>query len=97
MFARLFQFQMKPDRLDEAIKIFRESNLPELKPLKGLISYSVLLDRNTGKGATMIFFDIKENMLASEESGLAQKQRDKFKAHWVGQYIVDRYEVCAQI
>jgi len=97
MFARLFQFQLKPDKLDEAIKIFRESNIPAVKPLKGLISYSVLLDRNTGKGATIIFFDIKENMLANEESGLAQEQRDKFKDYWVGQYIVDRYEVCAQI
>jgi hypothetical protein len=86
---------MKPDRLDEAIKIFRENNLPEIIPLKGLISYSVLLDRNTGKGATIIHFDTEENMLASEESGLAQKQRDRFKDHWVGQYIVDRYEVCA--
>ncbi len=97
MFVRLFQFQLKPDKLDEAIKIFRESIIPAVKPLIGLVSYSVLLDRNTGKGATIIYFDTEENMLASEESGLAQELRDKFKDYWAGQYMVDRYEVCAQI
>ena len=97
MFTRLFQFQLKPDKLDEAVKIFRESIIPAVKPSIGLVSYSVLLDRNTGKGATIIYFDTEENMLANEASGLPQKMRDEFKDYWAGQYMVDRYEVCAQI
>ncbi len=95
MFARLFQFQLKPDTQDEAIKKFRESIIPDVKREKGLVSYSVLIDRNTGKGATIIYFDTKENMLANEASGLPQKMRDEFKNYWAGQYTVDRYEVCA--
>ncbi len=97
MFARLFQFQLKLGKIDEAIKSFRESIIPAVKPEKGLVSYSVLLDRNTGKGATIIYFDTEENMLANEASGLPQKMRDEFKDYWAGQYMVDRYEVCAQI
>ena len=97
MFVRLFQFQLKPDKLDEAVKIFRESVIPAVKPLIGLVSYSVLLDRNTGKGATIIYFDTEENMLANESSGQPQKMRDEFKDYWAAPYIVDRYEVCAQI
>ena len=49
----------------------------------------------TGKGATIIYFDTEENMLANESSGQPQKMRDEFKDYWAGPYIVDRYEVCA--
>ncbi len=86
MFVRLFQFHLKPDKIDEAVKSFRESILPRVNEEKGLISYSVYLDRNTGKGATI-----------NESSGQPQKMRDEFKDYWAAPYIVDRCEVCAQI
>ncbi len=97
MFVRLFQFHLKPDKIDEAVKSFRESILPRVNEEKGLISYSVCLDRNTGKGATIIYFNTEENMLANESSGQPQKMRDEFKDYWAAPYIVDRCEVCAQI
>lgn len=96
MFARLLSFQWKPDKLDEAIKIYRESGIPAMKPQKGFISVSLLLDRNTGKGATVAFWDTKEDVLATEESGLVKEQLDKFKDYFVGPYTIDIFEVCAQ-
>lgn len=96
MYARVLSFQWKPDKLDEAIKIYTESGIPAMKPQKGFISVSLLLDRNTGKGATVAFWVTKEDMLATEDSGLVREQLDKFKDYFVGPYTIDIYEVCAQ-
>ena len=96
MFARIVSFEWKADKLDEAIKIYKESGIPAMKPQKGFISVSLLLNRDTGKGATVAFWDNKQDMLATEASGLMKEQLDKFKDYWVGLPVVDIYEVSAQ-
>lgn len=95
MFARVTRFQLKTDKLDEAIKVFKD-NIPEVKPKKGFRDHYLLLDRKMGKGATVALWDSEEDIIASEESGFYQAQWDKFKDFLTAPPVREIYEVIAQ-
>ena len=96
MFARVVSLEWKAYKLDEAIKIYKESGIPAMKPQKGFISLSLLIDRNTGKGKSVAIWATEEDMLATMESGLYKEQIEKFKDYYIGTPTVDMYEVVAQ-
>jgi heme-degrading monooxygenase HmoA len=50
---------VQPDRLDEAIRIYREEVVPLIKQLQGLQSVRVLVDRNTGTAIAMGTYDYR--------------------------------------
>ena len=95
MFARITTFQMKSDKVDEAIKLFRD-NIPQVKKKKGAREHYLLLDRKMGKGATVAFWDSEEDIIASQESGFYQAQWDKFKDFLTAPLVREIYEVIAQ-
>jgi len=96
MFARTATFQWKTDKLDEAIKLYQDSIIPAVKAQKGSRSIYLLVDRNTGNVITVAFWDSKEDMMATEESGLIKEWMSKFNDYYIKTPTIERYEVSAQ-
>jgi len=96
MFARVATFQWKTDKLDEASKLYQDSVIPVVKAQKGSRSIYLLVDRNTGNVATVSFWDSKEDMMVTEESGLTKEWISKFNEYYIKPPSVERYEVSAQ-
>ena len=96
MFARVATFQWKTDMLDEASKLYQDSVIPAVKAQKGFRSIYLLVDRNTGNVVTVAFWDSKEDMMATEESGLIKEWIGKLNEYYIKPPTVERYEVAAQ-
>jgi len=96
MFARVVTIQLKGDRLDEAVKFFKENMIPAATSQKGYQSGYLLTDRKTGKGISVAFWNSEEDIIANEESGWWQGQVDKFKDFLTAPVTREIYEVSAQ-
>ena len=96
MFARLTIVQVKSDKLDEAIKIFRDSVIPAAKSQKGFRGGYLITDRKTGKGISMALWDSEEDAIANEQSGYYQEQLGKFKDILTAPAVREGYEVSVQ-
>ena len=53
MYARVVTGQFQPGKLDEAIALFRDSVIAEIKQQQGFKGALLLRDSNTGKGITI--------------------------------------------
>lgn len=96
MFARVTMFQMKSDKVDEAIKIYKESVTPVRKAQKGAAGSYLLTDRKTGKGMAISLWDSEEDAIANEQSGYYQEQLNKFKDAFAAPPVRGGYEVSYQ-
>ena len=96
MFARLTIVQVKIDKLDETVKIFEEGVIPAAKSQKGYRGGYLLTDRKTGKGVSITLWDSEEDVIADEQSGLYQKQKDRYKEIFTAPIVREGYEVSAQ-
>lgn len=61
--------QLPPEKLDEAITIFRDSVMPELRQFKGFKGALLLVNRQTGKSMTIGVYDTEDEVKAVEHSG----------------------------
>ena len=96
MFARLTIFQVKTDKLDETIMSWKERDIPEHKSEKGYRGAYLLTDRKTGKGVSLTLWDSEEDVITDEQSGLYQKQKDRYKDVFTAPTVREGYEVSAQ-
>ena len=96
MFARMATFQFKVDKLDEAIKLFQDVQIPAVKAQKGSHSIYLLVDRATAKAVSVAFWDSKEDMMATEESGLIKEWQSKFNDYFIKTPTLEIYELAAQ-
>ena len=78
MYARLTVIHVKEDRIDEAIKLYEESVVPEAKKQKGYQGAFLLTDRKTGDGISLTLWESEEDAGANEESLYYQEQLVKF-------------------
>jgi heme-degrading monooxygenase HmoA len=65
MFARVARYEVKPERMDEAVEAFREA-LTEISGLEGLKGGSVLTDSEDGVIMSMTFWESRKAMEDSE-------------------------------
>jgi quinol monooxygenase YgiN len=77
MKARVVTVQIKPDKLDEAVSIFRDSVVPAASKYTGCHRIILATDRASGKGVSISVWDEQE-LLSSEASGYLQEQIAKF-------------------
>ncbi len=96
MFARLTIVQVKSDKLDETIKIFKEGVIPAAKSQKGFRGAYLLTDRKTGKGIAFTLWNSEEDAIANEQSGYYQEQLSKFKDCFAAPPVREGYEVSLQ-
>jgi len=78
MFARITVIQIKLDRIDEAIQLYKKSVIPEAKKQKGYRGDVLLMDRKTGKGNSITFWKSEKDAIANEENLYYQEQVVKF-------------------
>ncbi len=97
MFARITKFQLKMDRIDESVKLYRKSVVPAAKSQKGYCRTYLLVDNKTGKCAVLSLWESKEDAIANEENRFYQEQLVKFlNLLEEPSFIREEYEVKVQ-
>jgi len=93
MFARMTIMPIKPDRIDDAIRIFKKSVLPEARKQADFLGACLLTDRPTGKGISVTFWKDEKTAVANEKNRYYQEQLVKFINLFAGPPIREGYEV----
>ncbi len=93
MYARFVIAQVKPDKIDELVKIYEGSIVPAAKDQKGCVSAFLLVDKDTGKAMSEILWETEADMKAGETSGYLKEQIAKAAVTFASPPTVERYEV----
>lgn len=97
MHARVIFAQFRPEQTDEIIQLYRESVVPEHRKQQGSKGTMVLIDRASGKGISITFWETEADLQASDEaSPYYQELRDKFAPYWTVPQVREAYEVTLQ-
>ncbi|MFC1944762.1 hypothetical protein ACFLX5_04670 [Chloroflexota bacterium] len=91
MFARLTRFQMIPDKIDEAIRVYREADMPETRSGKGYCGALLLVDRKTGKGKSIILWEDEKDAVADQN--LYMKQVNRYRETLAAPPVREGYDV----
>jgi heme-degrading monooxygenase HmoA len=92
MKARVVTVQIQPDKLDEAVSIYRDSVMPAASEYKGCHAIFLVTDRSSGKGVSISFWDEQE-LQSSEASGYLQEQFGKFAGVFAAPPTRELYDV----
>jgi len=96
MYARVTHVQMQPDKIDEAVSIYRDSVVAAVKAQKGYRATYMLSDRATGKGMAVTIWESLADLQASESSGFYNEQVGKFAPLLTAPPVREVYEVGVQ-
>ena len=96
MYARLTIVHLKPDFLDETVKLYEDGVIPAAKSQKGFRGAYLLSDSKSGKGISITLWDSEEEAIANEKSGYYQDQVNKFKEYFTAPPVREGYEVSVQ-
>jgi len=95
MYARIVTFQLQLGKLDEALKIARESILPELRQRAGVQEITVLLDRSTNKMAAISLWRTEADLQADMHNTPARLA--KTSSLVAATPLVETYEVAEHV
>lgn len=92
MFARVSTYRGDPAQIDEGLDRARQDIIPRVRQLDGFKGIYYLVDRESGKALSVVFYETEEAMRASEEAAnrLRSESADASGATVEG---VERYEV----
>ncbi|HEX8034803.1 MAG TPA: hypothetical protein VF510_13190 [Ktedonobacterales bacterium] len=93
MHARVTTATIQQDKIDECIRIFRDSIVPDIQRQKGFRDLLMLTNRATGKSAFYALWESEADLRANEASGSYQLQVAKLLPMFVGQPTREIYEV----
>jgi len=96
MYARVTLVQVLPDKIDEAIGIFRDSVVPAANQQMGHKSHYLLTDRKNAKAISISIWETEADMAAGESSGHYLQQLAKFKDIFAAPPVREAYEVSIQ-
>ena len=97
MYARVVTAQISPDRVDEAIRLFRDSITPAAREQKGFQSGRLLVDRKTGKVISVGLWETEADIQATGEGSVyLQEQLAKFASLFTAPPIVEHLEVAVE-
>ena len=95
-FARVTLTQMNPDKMEDAVKIYKESVVPDAQSQNGYRGVYLLSDFKSGKSISIAIWDTKEDAIANEQSGYYKGQVDRFKDIMTAPPIREGYTVTVQ-
>ena len=95
MFARVTSTQVREDKVDEAVKVTKDSVLPAAKSQKGFRG-AYLLSQPKGKAIMITLWETEEDAVANEQSGYYQEQVGKIKDFLTAPPVREGYEVSLQ-
>jgi heme-degrading monooxygenase HmoA len=93
MFARATRIEGSPDRLQEAIRQFREETLPAAQSQAGFGGGMLLADRSSGAALAVTLWETEDNMASSEQFADQQRTQVADAAGAQNAPRVERYEV----
>ena len=96
MYARLTSMNIKPEKIDEAIKIYETSVVPAAKSQSGFVAAYLFTDRPTGRGISMTIWKTQSDALANEHNRYYQEQLVKFIEFFQSPPIREGYEISVQ-
>jgi len=79
MHAGVVSVQFKPDKVEEAARIYQDSVVPELRQMRGFEGGYVLTNAETGKGYIIGLWESLEDAEGFERSGAFREQAAKFQ------------------
>jgi len=97
MHARVVTVQVQPGKIDEAIRIYRDSVVPAAKQQKGFKGATLLTDSNTSKGISVTLWETEGDLNAGEASGYYQEQIAKFGGVFAMTPVREQFEVSVQV
>ncbi len=93
MYARILRSHFKPEKVDEAARMFEESVLPLCRQQPGFRGAFFMKDAGSGDSVVITLWEDQDAMLASERSRFFQEQVAKFVPFYREAPIRDAYEV----
>jgi len=92
MHARLLRMQVKPERIDEAARVFADDVLPGLRNQSGYRGAYFLVDRKLGECLPITMWETEAHMFATEENRFFQTQLMKFLGLFHHGLVREAYE-----
>lgn len=96
MYARVTFATAQPGKVDDTIKVMRDSILPAAKKQKGFKGLFYLTDRKAGKGMVVVLWKTEADMTAGEASGFYREQVAKEMPLLAGAPTMEHYEVSVE-
>jgi len=93
MYARKVTVKVSPENIDEVLRLYEESVVPESKNQEGYRGIYVLSDKEAGKMVSLTFWDNGDCAAANEESGYYQRQIEKFHEYFIEPPIKECFDV----
>jgi quinol monooxygenase YgiN len=95
MYARMNTATILPNKLDEAIRLWKESVAPTTRQQKGFINVRLFVDRSAGKIRTIGLWQTEADFQGSVAWN--QAQVDKFASLFASPPTVEGYEFVAEV
>jgi heme-degrading monooxygenase HmoA len=96
MFIRVGRLQCAPDRINELPATFQRTAMSTYRQAHGFMGAAVLVDRATGAGHAVLYWDSAESMQASEETGASLRSQAPQELEGLRVGEVDRLELLVQ-
>jgi len=97
MFARLLKIQLKLDRIDDAVNLFKKNVVPLCRKQKGFKGAYFMADPKSGEGLVITLWKNEETMLASERNQFFLEQVAKFLSFYTKPPIRESFEVAVKV
>jgi hypothetical protein len=96
MYARVTYDPIQPGKIDEAIRVERDSILQAARMEAGFKGLYFMANRKTGQGMTISLWDTEDDMILAEKSGYYREQIAKLIPLASGPAVREHYEVSVQ-
>jgi heme-degrading monooxygenase HmoA len=93
MFARMTVIQIVPERIEEAIDIYKKSVVPAARMQKGFRGIHLLVDHSSGKGVSLTYWKSEQDAAFNEANLYYQEQLAKFLDLFAAPPIREGYNV----
>lgn len=93
MYARMLRMQVKPERIDEAARLFSEDVVPGCREQPGYRGAFFLVERKLGECVPITLWETEADMISTEENRFFQTQLVKFLGYFRHGLVREAYEV----
>lgn len=93
MYARLTRLQVRLERFEHSINIFKESVLPAIRKQLGFRGIFLFTNPKTGEGLTLSLWNNEEDAIESEKNHYYQEQLVKIMSYMTAPPVREGYEV----
>lgn len=97
MKARVVTVQSQPGKMDEMVKIYKDSVVPAGRKQKGFKGALLLTGNDGAKGMSVTFWESEADMLAGEKGAYYQEQIAKLAGLMSGTPVVEHFDVGVQV